>query len=342
MECRNCSFQNTPGLALCVRCQSRLDLSGVDYLPPRARGSPAWRGLKWRVGTWAQRADEQIDRAAKRVHAAVHPDVEWGTLAWSVIPGLGHLRLGRRVTGWSFFVLWCLALLLALANAGTALGWLLVAVALGFHCTVVALLLARPLAEVSLIRRLQVGLLTYLVLVGCVYGPLLLAGRQIVRVVPMQGIRPNGLLANGDVIACTGNWTRPRAFELGDVVVYHVRGMNRGNVRVMEGLGVDRIVGLPGETISWDGNELHITGAQQQRRMPLGELSGVPAFDLTIGPHQFAIIPSVLQWYVHGNPVALGPMVAATACVEEEDIVGQALWRLRPWAGFGPLGDGAE
>ncbi len=342
MECRNCTFQNTPGLALCVRCQSRLDLSGVDYLPPRAHGGAAWRGLKRRLRTWANRADEQIDRAAKRVRAACHPDVDWGALAWSIIPGLGHLRLGQRVTGLSFLVLWCLLLLIALGNVGTTLGWLLGAAALGLHCTVVALLLGRPLAEQPIIRRVQVGFLTYLVLVGCVYGPLLLASRQIIRLVPLQGIRANGLLANGDVIVCTGDWTRPRAFKLGELVVYHLRRMNRGNVLVAEGLGVDRIVGLPGEVISWDGTDLHITGGQQQRSMPVGALSDVPPFSLAIGPHQYAIIPTVLNWHVQGNRAVVGGMFAAATCVEEDDIAGRAWWRLRPWGRFGPLGGEAE
>src|SRR5215470_12661603 len=46
MECPNCSFQNMPGQVNCVRCQSRLNLATVDYLPPRAGDRALTRGIR--------------------------------------------------------------------------------------------------------------------------------------------------------------------------------------------------------------------------------------------------------------------------------------------------------
>ena len=78
--------------------------------------------------------------------AQLHPDVDWPAVAWSILPGLGHLRLGHRTVGAVLAAVWLSLLALAGANIGTGRAWLLGVAAIGFHCIVISLLLAPALS----------------------------------------------------------------------------------------------------------------------------------------------------------------------------------------------------
>jgi hypothetical protein len=329
-------------MTTCVRCQSRLDFSDVDFLPPRARGVTAVRRVRWRFRSLLSRVAAQWSAMAARARAALHPDVNWSVLFWSILPGLGHVRRGRTRTGFAFLAIWSLLLVLAAANTGSSAAWLYAGAAVGFHCFVLSLLLAKALSEQPLGRRLQIGLVIYLVLVAFLYGPALLLSRQLFRLLPLNGVRHTEVIANGDVILYSGRWTTPNDFSPGDLVVYRIPAQGSGGVRIEGGWGLDRIVGLPGDRVSSDGSELRVNGmVQPPERSPVGGLSAMPAFELIVDRGEYAILPSTLNWRAQGAGHAVREMtdrmIVAVSRVRQEDLVGKAWWRLRPWDRFGPL-----
>ncbi len=342
MECPNCSFQNTPGMTTCVRCQSRLDFSDVYFLPPRARGSVKVRHVRRRLGASSFRLRERCSAATQWLDDQLHPDVDWPAVLWSIVPGLGHLRLGHRTVGLVALAAWLSLLVLAGANIATGRGWLFAILAIGLHCFVVSLLLAPALSQLPVRQRMLIGFVTYLALIATLYGPVTLVSRTCFRLIPIDGVRTTATLANGDIILCSGTWTTPRSFHPGDLVVYEIRGLNSQGVMIEPGLGLDRIVGLPGDRVTSDGHVLTVNGvALPPDRLPIGGLSSLPILDFVVGAGEYAILPSALNWRAHGPPQNVqrltDRMIASTSRVREEDLLGRAWWRLRPWGRFGPL-----
>ncbi len=286
------------------------------------------------------RLDERIAAAGDLARRALHPDVDWVTLAISILPGLGHAREGRRRTGAFLLGIWSVLILLVAAYAGSGFAWFLGAAALGFHCMVLSLLLAPALAGMTLGGRLRFGLLIYLALVLLLYGPAILVARGCVGVLPIHGIRAAAPLADGDVILYTGRWLRPARWMRGDLVVYRVHGAARSGVVVRSGFGVDRIIGVPGDRLSYHDGTLTVNGAPVPAAgMPIGGLVGFPEFDMSLDAGEYAVLPSALRWQAHGANVhaVIERLVILASRLSEEDLAGTAWWRLRPWGRFGPL-----
>lgn len=343
MECPNCEFQNTPGTKTCVRCQSRLDFVAVDVVPPRAGRGLRWRRQAYRLrGRWRRRSDALVAFVSS-VGSAIHPDVDWSMIFWTVIPGLGHMRAGFRRTGGMFLALWCALLLLAVLLLGSGFAWLLGAAALGLHCMVYGLLLARPLAAETVGRRLITGVGVYLALLFGLYGPVLFICRNIVRIVPVNRVLPTEALRNGDVLVGGGRWLRPAEWRRGDLVFYRIESPTMAfaeHVVIQAGFGVDRIIGVGGDLVAYDGTDLTVNAQLVPAdMMPIGGLRAMPAMSLRVEPGEVAVLPSALRWAARG-PAAQGAterVIPAVARVREANLLSRLWWRLRPWSRFGEI-----
>jgi hypothetical protein len=329
-------------MTTCVRCNSRLDFSDVGFEPPRAGASTTLRRVRRGLGGLRLRTRERLATAGQRLGTMLHPEVDWPAVFWSIGPGLGHVRQGQRAMGLALLAIWVVLLLLTAVSVGT--GWALIfaVIALGFHCTVISLLLARALSEQPVGRRIMVGLIVYVALMAVLYGPAVLAGRACFRVMPINGVRPTEILVNGDVVVCSSRWTTSRPFRAGDVVVYRVRERVGQGIVIASGWGLDRIVGVPGDRVAVEGNELAVNGTPlPPERMPIGGLSALRDIELIVGTGEYAILPSALSWRVQGEGADVqrmaDRMLTSTSLVRQEDLVGRTLWRLRPWNRFGPL-----
>ncbi len=285
---------------------------------------------------------DSLSVVSQRIAAALHPKVDWPALLWSIVPGLGHIRSGVRRIGLIVLAVWLALLVLMVANIGTGLGWFFGTAAIGWHCFVISLLLAVPLSEQPLGTRIQVGFLVYLVLIACMYGPVVLVGRACFRLMPIQGIRSTAVLANGDIVIRSSQWTTRGVYRPGDLVVYRIHGRALQGVVIGEGFGLDRIVGAPGDRVANHGGVLTVNGVTvPAERLPIGGLAGLPEFDFVVGDDEYAILLSTLIWAGQGGDAAQRAlahrMTLDTCRVRERDIVGRAYWRVRPWNRFGGL-----
>jgi hypothetical protein len=338
MECPNCSFQNTPGMRSCVRCQSRLDLAEVDFEPPRAGGAAALRGARARGRLWRYRAGETLDRLAARLRASVHPGINWAALLCSALPGGGQMCSGAQRAGAILLLCWCALLLLGLFSVGTARAWLFAAMALGLHSFAVGLVLARPLAAASLRLRLAVGMLVYVVLAGALYWPALRLAGGLVQVLPVQGVRDTESVARGDVFLCSGRWLRPE-LRRGDLVVYRIPAQGAGQVVIQSGQGVDRIIGLSGDRVEFDGERLLVNGEPVPEALqPVGGCGRIPHLSETVRDGCVMVFPSGLAWRTQGQAeAAVATMMKAASVVRLDDVDGRVWWRIRPWSRLGAV-----
>src|SRR3990170_57308 len=98
MQCWNCGLENFPGAQNCARCSSSLLLGEIVVEPPRASSLHASTRLR-RI--WNRLALQLPDFRAlwAQTHILIPDAVEWRAVLWSIIPGLGHLKTGRRSIG---------------------------------------------------------------------------------------------------------------------------------------------------------------------------------------------------------------------------------------------------
>src|ERR1700676_2660651 len=108
MQCFNCRFENMPGIIVCGRCGTSLQVGTavIDVNPPRAR---PWKKRLRRFLPMNQAAIKVRDAssaATRHVKAAtqdVGMPVPPARLLWRLlVPGLAHFHLGQRHRGWAF------------------------------------------------------------------------------------------------------------------------------------------------------------------------------------------------------------------------------------------------
>jgi hypothetical protein len=332
MECPNCTFQNTPGLPVCVRCQSRLDLTDIEVTPPRASGSLVVRSSRrwsWRVKAAAQYMGRSATATARN---AIPREVCISELLWSVVPGRGQVRHGHRVLGMCILVGWAVFILLAAMNAGSPSGYFFVFSAIGVHCFGVSLVLAPALRDMHFGHRLLAGIATWLLLVGVIYWPASRLLGNVFALTPIEEVRESRIMERGDVLLSTGPWTRPESIHRGDIVMYRIRGFTMPAVIVREGVGIDRVIGLPGDRVEIRKGRLTVNGEPPSEQFgPLGSTKSLPDTSISVGEGQCVVLPSLAAWYQHGQ-VNTGAMMQRVSTISNSDVLGRVLGRLRPWS----------
>jgi signal peptidase I len=340
MECPSCAFQNTPGMRNCVRCQGLLDFSGIAVDPPRAASSAIVRrgramAFRFRLG-----ARERRTRYISGLSIGMDIPGAGQLVPWAAVPGLPQIRAGAPSMGWTILVVWVALLILAVLMVGSGMSLLLLAAAGSVHCFGVTLFLAGAMQSMPIFRRMATGLAIYGVLLVGVYLPARYLLTSTVGVIRLPAHASSDLLQARDVLLCTGPWTRPDAWERGMLVVYSTPGHSMSGVVINSGQIVDRIVGLPGDTVEIRHGTTYVNGERLPREQGPVFPHRLPELVVTAGPGEYVVIPSGMHILAIGQPgiyaQATGGIVWL-AGVPEERLVGRVLWRLRPWKNAGPL-----
>ncbi len=305
-----------PSITDCVRCQSPLDLSGVDIVPPRSK----------------DRGKGKSSAGAGSVAATLKAR-KFGFFG-VVVPGLGLYRDGSNAIGRALFLCWVVALLMAIFYMGTSLATFLVVAAIAVHSTSVMTYYAYRLLTVSIGKRLVLGIVLFLFLRFIVYGGVVSASRHAVVPLELKNFSANAadvtIIKEGDVVLYPGSRLRPESFELGNIVVYRVAG----------GFGTDRIIGLPGELMEFKDGELFIDGVPaEESRLPVGKLSKKINFRVRLSADEYGIFPSLLKVWItfYNNDEVLNTNLTQWVKVREKDVLGPVLWRVRPIKRFGEV-----
>jgi len=352
MQCPVCQFENVPGLARCVRCQTALKLGGVAVEPPRSRRPPTRRRRAYHLARAGAGRRARLAAFLRR-HGVERPfaGTDWDGVLWSVIPGLGHIRRGNRRVGRILLGVWAAALFAALLWAGTGWGWLFYMTAASVHGSTIAVFLSGFLRERGILARMFTGFAVFLILYVFAYMPLVRGASAVVRPLQIQGVGIAQELRNGDVLLYSGRLLRRGAFERGDLVVYAVREravrvhLDPGfNFIVRAGYWADRIIGLPGDRVEIRQGVLRVNEeAVPGDRGPVGGLQDLSDFSLTVPAYTFLVLPTemlsriVIPATILDRPGALQAAYARLVYIEEREVLGRVLWRTRPVSRFGPV-----
>ncbi len=333
MECPNCTFQNTPGLPVCVRCQSRLDLGDISIEPPRASSSAVLRAgarASYHARLSLSTAFLNFTSSARNLIPA---HLSLSALLWSIVPGLGQFRSGHRLMGRLIAFTWLILMLLAALNIGGAMGYFFALAAIGLHCFAVSLILAPCMQGSSLLLRAFTGLLTWCVLVGTLYYPATLLSRQCFMLIPVDAIRRSALVKSGDVLVSTGQWTNPDAYHRGDIVYYRIDPLSVPGAYVTAGAGIERIVGLPGDHVRVQAGHVFVNGVEVPSATALlADAAAFPDFEVHATTQEYVIIPSLANWYRHGQVPNVAKLLVGVSRVPLSRIEGRVFFRVRPWS----------
>lgn len=340
MQCVNCGFENVPGMQQCVRCQSSLALAAVDVVPPRAR--------RRRLGSRLRRVWNPVHRAMGTPVPVLHdwlsrvlPDlsayrIPWRALARSIIPGLGHIRYSNRAFGWALLGGWLACFPLMLMTIGAGWDWTFVMLAVVIHVVAVLSFVGEQLTESYPVARGAFGILLFLGLWFGIYAPAGSLLGQFYHTFPVHGILGNSFIADGDALLYQGPWLRPDAFQRGDVVIFRIRAASafRG-VYVREGYGLDRIIGVPGDTVTIDGGKVLVNGQPAgSHEVPLGMLPAV-RHEVQIGEGRYMIVPTTVPFYSHGVDASYA--LVNMSQVSQYDVLGRVVFRINPLLRIGRL-----
>ncbi len=338
MECLNCGFENIPGTPTCVRCQSVLNVGEVGVIPRRASSLRLATRLL-RAWYWLATRLPNLTAHLPRWRPVTFEPVPWlAVILTLVLPGLGHLQEGHRRFGRILLGLWLAFLLAAVVTlTGPWSIWCLMG-AITVHAAALISLQAGNLAFERILVRLLFGLALFLGLQWLVYVPI--TGLLEHAVVPLHltNFTSGPVLSGGDGILYEGPWLRPANFTRGELVVYMIGPIHGPGFLLREGLGVDRVIGLPGEQVQFRDGVLLINGAPVDPPVtPLGAWV-LPVLDMTLGPHDYAIVPSQLRLILpHARDPVPSDTLRSLTVVPEDRILGRVLWRVRPWRHAGTV-----
>ena len=339
MQCLNCGFENIPGLHQCARCQSNLSFADVVVEPPRRKRTLlGWfANHAWRLGHSLRLGSQGIGIALGKARPR-SATVE--SLALSIIPGLGQIHGGQRKLGKVILIAWLLAAAMALLLVETANGWLAYGAVLSIHSVAIALVLAMPMQQKPFVVRILVGLGVFLILHFVLYGSVRYVLGGFITPAQVTGAAANGVVAKGDVLAYKGSFLARPGYARCDLVFYQLVANNDiGHMAVQQnGVGLDRIIGQAGDVVSFDKGKVFVNGKELPKEaMPLRPMDALTG-QVQAGPDEFIIVPSLMQWQVHGMPPdAVARTVKAYLIVKKQDILGKVFWRLHPVSRFGPV-----
>ncbi len=350
MQCPACQFENLPGLTECARCGSSLVLDTVSVEPPRAgrlhlaTNVSRVRGrMGLAVASIAAPISPMTNRVLSWLRVQIPAPVSGRALAWSLLPGFGQLMCGRRRLGQILLGVWCLCVLLAMIFVSPGWSWFFLGLAVSAHATGILAVFATQLVFERILSRLLFGLVIYVVLMLVVYVPTTdLLATTIARPVQLNDIISTPALQRGDVILLTGSLFHDNQYKRGDVVAYLIPNVGGNGVVVNAGLSVDRIIGVPGDTVVINADAILVNGTPlPANQLPLG--GRLYRADLTwqLGPDEYCILPSLLA--LHINPTARGAsnmardLLRDVGCVRLNEIQAPAWIRVRPWSRFGRL-----
>lgn len=341
MQCVNCSFENMPGMSTCTRCGSVLQLGDICVQPPRAS--------RHRAATRVQRVLHPLRARVARLHLSrrqltwlLPEPVSLPALLWSIIPGLGHLKIRRPRLGWCILSAWLFLMLLAVLSLGTAWHSFFWNGMVATHLVAIVSLFAASLSYERLLVRALFGLVIFVGLHLVLYQPAAWAGSHVCVLLPVPRIGANNTVRKGDILLYQGSWMRPDSFRHGDLVAYRIEAWQQDGYYVQAGLGLDRIVATPGDHVRVTDGVLYVNGAPlPPDRGTLGALPELNDFEAEVGSGEYLILPTCLDVRLGGeqarNRGIYQRLIGSVSLVRHEDVLGRIWFRLRPLKRFGPV-----
>lgn len=268
--------------------------------------------------------------------------IDGRALAWSFIPGLGHLKTGRRRWGRILLPTWLGFLALALLSIGTWWLQFMLAGLVAVHALAVVTLFAANLAFERFFMRAAFGMVVFLTFHFLVYRPCFSLCSQFLVIVPIAHSPGGTVVLDGDALLSEGPWLRPASFTRGDVVVYRLTNFSANGIFVRAGYGVNRVVGEPGDRVTHKDALLLVNGRPPQEGYgPLGRIRNLGDLDVVLAPREYAVFTTVELGGANAHRPQLwrSPTLARhLSIVRYDDIVGRVIVRLRPLVRFGRVG----
>lgn len=348
MQCVNCGFENLPGIAECVRCQSIVTLGDVDVIPGRAsvlRLRTRLGRIRYGLETRIRRFGGGILDRLPRWRPLVPERMGWKSMALTLVPGLGHLCGGERRLGWVLITTWMAFLFLGIAAFPTYFSQWCFAGMVAVHATAIVSLFAANLNYERFVIRALFGIFLF---TGLQNGPYrwlsLLRANFVVGLMLDDSLPPDWGFQRGDGILVAGPWLQGRAFSKGDLVLHRISldPAPESGLRFREGLGLDPIVGVPGDKVTVCPKGLLINGVPVE---PIGNLRHLTANlqeerTYELGESEYAVCPRSMR-IVTGGHFAFGPELPLSLVIRpRKTVIGSPLLRIWPWARFKVLPGG--
>jgi hypothetical protein len=322
-----------------------LYLTDVGVEPPRAS--------RWRTGTHIARfyhgttsVLDGLRRLSKGIwnstRVVVPEGLDWTALAWSFIPGLGHLKTERRNLGRILLWSWLGLLALTLLTLGTEWARYCLGGMVAVHTLAIVSLFGANLDYERLFMRAAFGMLAFIVLHVFLYEPGVWFCSRFCVAVPVGDIARGHALAPGDGLLCEGPWIRPASLSRGDVVAYRVEAMDEPGLVIRSGWGVDRVIGVPGDRVQRVNHVLLVNGEPvPEGRGPFARLTLFGDLDILLGHNEYAIFTALASHGVFNRPGPQYQLLPGTAqrliTVRSGVILGRVILRIRPWSRFGRI-----
>jgi hypothetical protein len=334
MQCRNCQFENMPGVDACGRCGASLRLATavIDVHPPRAgRWSKRFGRLFPRGVTYRVR-DAVTDALPVRPAIPSEYFPEWSVLLRMVVPGWPQLYMGRKGAGRAILFCYALLLLSGVTFIGTISGSILLGLAITCHASSIIDIVTSATVELRTRAIMCAGCIAVVGLVT--YVP---AGRLVSLVVVPRVIQRNvPPFASGDVVLYTPAGNTWRGLRRGDVVIYEqlpltvAQPAQHREFRI-QGERIDRILAIGGQTAVWDGLHLVVDGISSNL-VPLDPAGCHFRLETTVPAGHFLILPSSIDVVAMG---AIDHAQLQTLClVRQENVVGRVFLRQQPLSRF--------
>jgi hypothetical protein len=236
------------------------------------------------------------------------------------LPGFALFLLGRGLLGWAFLAGYCAAAAVFVVELGYPIANVAFGLMISIHAISIGFLEGQWLEGSRLRIRLALGFLTLFAVWGLVYAP-------IVRFTERHWIMP---LRLGDRVVIVNCGVSPHSVKRGDWVAYRVSGdqfagQREDRIYVSSGLGVDAVLGVPGDVVQFS-NQVFL-------------VNGQPSASLPHMPKQGALVVPEKVWFIwpgfaitwHGVPESsISATMQQAAMVPQNEIIGRPF---RSWCG---------
>lgn len=338
MQCPSCEFHNMPGSAGCLRCGSPLDLSAVCIDPPRASKHGMVRaGNKFRHAIHSRYHPLRLLPTDSPTLRMLAPMDQLGFDA--LIPGLPQYCRGHKGQGKLLFALWTTTLLTTCIMLGNWWSWFLAYILINIHTFSLTLVIFKNVIRTAFLQRVVLSLVTYLGLFTCIYLPVVWFASGFVQVRMVERMAGSDTLRQGDSVLMLGRWLAPQSYNRGDIVYYTY--LRPGYAPYQPNAytpGLDRITGLPGDTVRINDGRVTIqtsTGAILPFRTLVPVNSRANA-EMLVEPGTFSIVPTtVVIASLDSRWVSL--TIDSMSRINQTRIEGKVFWRIRPLHRMGPI-----
>jgi hypothetical protein len=342
MQCFNCRFENMPGITVCGRCGTALQVATavIDVHPPRAR---PWKKRLRRLLPINQAAVKVRDAssvATKHVKAAaqdVGMPVPPARLLWRLlIPGLAHFHLGQRYRGWAFLGAYLVFLVLTLLFWGTTWGSMFLGLAFSAHASSALDVLFQCPGHIR--SRLIMAGVVMTVLGLAVYVP---AARGLGQIIDTRAFSADiGPFAAGDTILFNRAAYSLFSPKPGDVVLFglpvelivSVRGEGHRIERIQTHEAIDRIIAGPGAQVVLSDGALLIDG-DKPIYDSLSPLT-IPNFAVTVPEDHYLILPTMFGSVHADTRLGSADLWRSMSVVPRGRILGKVHFRNQPLSRF--------